>query len=577
MIGVAASPADRSVICEFFELFKTPWEYYQGDRQYEVLLSDGTGDINLQAVRVVLIFAAQSLPIDASHKADKLCRRDGCRFLAYKGFRIPIYGSSVTFPDKGGSFLVDAESQEPAAYVEGCRGCVLTRVGYDLFHEVRTLLTAGQPKSNAAIPTLDLHIALVRDLIVATGTSLIEIPPVPEGHRFIACLTHDVDHPSIRKHVFDHTMFGFLYRAVVGSLLNLLRGRVSVRQLLANCIAALKLPFVHLGLAKDFWQDFDLYTKLEAGRRSSFFVIPFKGDSGRRSAKGSAPKQRAAAYGASDITGQIHTLMSAGCEIGLHGIDVWCDPTKGREELEEIRRITGLRDIGVRTHWLYADEGSPAALERAGADYDSTVGYNETVGYCAGTTQVYKPLEAARLLELPLHIMDTALFFSGYLNLTSEEANKLVDAIIDNAARFGGVVTVNWHDRSIAPERLWGDFYVQLVEKLKNQGAWFATASDAVVWFRKRRSAILEELDSDSKNVLVRTTLRQATKLPGLRVRVHSAQGECHVPAEIASASTREFCLEEGMHVRLSLNAEDDEPCSSLRGGTSTRGLSGLE
>jgi hypothetical protein len=576
MIGVAASPTYHSVIREFFELFKTPWEFYRSDRQYELLLGDGTSDLEEQAARVVLIFAGQTLPYDPPNQVDKMCRGDGSHFLVYKGFQIPIYGSSVTFPGKEQGFLVDAESYETAAYIERRRGRVFARVGYGLFHEIRTLLTAGQPTSNAAIPTLDLHIALLRDLIVGTGTPLIEIPAVPEGHRFIACLTHDIDHPSIRKHIFDHTMFGFLYRAIVRSLINVLRRSAPVRQLLTNWTAALTLPFVHLGLAEDFWQDFDRYPKLEAGQRSSFFVIPFKGDPGR-SGQGSAPKERAAAYGARDIAGQIHTLMCAGCEIGLHGIDAWCDPTRGREELEEIRRITGLRDIGVRMHWLYADEGSPAALERAGADYDSTVGYNETVGYRAGTTQAYKPLEAARLLELPLHIMDTALFFPGHLKLTNREANKVVDAIIDNAVRFGGVVTVNWHDRSIAPERLWGDFYVQLVEKLKSQGAWFATAGDAVLWFRKRRSAILEEVDSDSENVLVRTVPEHAAKSPGLRVRVHRAQAVCYVPAEIAPASTREFCLAEGMQVRLALSAEGESRAVHSAEALQLEILSGLE
>ncbi len=103
--------------------------------------------------------------------------------------------------------------------------------------------------------------------------------------------------------------------------------------------------------------------------------------------------------------------MTAGCEVGLHGIDAWLDSSKGREELEEIRRLTGASEIGVRMHWLYYDQQSPVALEKAGAAYDSTIGYNETVGYRAGTTQAYKPLEATRLLELPLHVMDTALFY----------------------------------------------------------------------------------------------------------------------------------------------------------------------
>ena len=98
---------------------------------------------------------------------------------------------------------------------------MLARIGYDLFSEVRTLLTLGQPPANAGIPTLEVHIAFLRDLITGRGISLVEIPPVPEGFQFVACLTHDVDHPSIRQHKLDHTMVGFLLRAIFGSLVEL--------------------------------------------------------------------------------------------------------------------------------------------------------------------------------------------------------------------------------------------------------------------------------------------------------------------------------------------------------------------
>ena len=83
----------------------------------------------------------------------------------------------------------------------------MARIGYDLFAEVQTLLTVGQTKINAGIPTLDLHIALLRDLIVASGVPLVEIPPVPDGFRFIACLTHDVDHPSICTQMGPHDVW----------------------------------------------------------------------------------------------------------------------------------------------------------------------------------------------------------------------------------------------------------------------------------------------------------------------------------------------------------------------------------
>ena len=159
---------------------------------------------------------------------------------------------------------------------------VVARIGYDLFDEVRMLLTVGQTAVNAGLPALELHIGFLRDLITNCGIPLTEIPPVPDGYRFIACLTHDVDHPSIRQHKWDHTTLGFLYRAVFGSVGDLLRGRFPVRDLLTNWSAALKLPFVHLGLANDFWRDFDdRYLALEEGIRSTFFVIPFKGRPGK--------------------------------------------------------------------------------------------------------------------------------------------------------------------------------------------------------------------------------------------------------------------------------------------------------
>ena len=68
--------------------------------------------------------------------------------------------------------------------------------------------------------------------------------------------------------------------------------------------------------------------------------------------------------------------------------------SKGRFEREAIQTMTGEPEVGVRMHWLYFNEESPVLLERAGFSYDSTVGYNETVGYRAGTTQVFRPLNA---------------------------------------------------------------------------------------------------------------------------------------------------------------------------------------
>jgi hypothetical protein len=172
-------------------------------------------------------------------------------------------------------------------------------------------------------------------------------------------------------------------------------------------------------------------------------------------------------------------------------------------------------------HWLCFDQNSPAALDEAEFSYDATFGYSSTVGYRAGTTQAYRPFGATRLLELPLHVMDTALFFPTHMNLAENQARRVVCNMMDDVAQFGGALTVNWHDRSIASERLWCDFYLMLLRELSDRGAWFPTAAQAVGWFRKRRSAVLECRREEAGLIRVQGRLDQPDSLPGLRIRIH--------------------------------------------------------
>jgi hypothetical protein len=545
MIGVIANPNDQDVIREFFELFKTPWEFFRKDGRYEVLLCAGEAQFDGNA-KLVLFYAGEKTQFDDERKIQTGRQRKLSCLLSRQGNRIPIYGDTITFLEKGSGLLTVEDSQECAAYLEQSTERVVVRIGYDLFGEIRKLLTIGQPAANANIPTLELHIRFLRDLITGCGVSLVEIPPVPNGHPFIACLTHDVDHPSIRQHKWDHTVLGFLYRAVFGSLRNVLRGRMPVRDAVRNWVAALKLPFVQAGLAKDFWREFDdRYLELESGQPSTFFLIPLMNHAGKLP-HGPAPSFRAARYGAQDLAGTIQKLTAAGCEVGLHGIDAWLDSSKGREELEEIRRLTGSSDIGVRMHWLYQDQQSPVALESAGAVYDSTIGYNETVGYRAGSTQVYKPLAAKRLLELPLHVMDTSMFYPDHLGLSPRQAKTLLDRMVVNAVHFGGCLTINWHDRSIAPERLWGECYREVVGDLKARDAWFATAGQAVSWFRKRRAATFYVDNTEQGTVRAKVTVDRGKELPGLRLRIHEARklSAIGVPS---SSDFADLCVDESV------------------------------
>jgi hypothetical protein len=518
MIGVCASEADRPAVQEFFELFKTPWEFYREGGAYEVLLCGDGAEVPTTAPLVILS-GASSRPLDPP--GAKVSNPASVPILLHcGGGLLPLYGPCCTFQTGEVSLASIATTQGVAAYRAAVPSGGLVRLGYDLFAEVHHVLAMGQPAAQAPVPVLDRHIGVIREAILGSGLPLVEIPPSPCGHPFIACLSHDVDHVGIRNHKGDHTMFGFLLRATAGSAVNWLRGRLTFRQMLTNWVAAASLPLVHLGLVRDFWYQFDRYLEIEQGRRSTYFVIPWPGEAGH-AGLGPAPSSRAASYDAATLTPYFDRLRTAGCEIGLHGINAWRDPARGREEAATIAALTGATELGVRMHWLYFDAESPLRLEEAGFSYDSTVGYNEAIGYRAGTSQVYRPFGATSLLELPLHVMDTALFYPSRMNLAPPAARAAVTALIDHSSRSGGVLTVNWHDRSLAPERLWDGFYIELMNNLETRGAWFATASEAVAWFRLRRGTVFEDVDWGPEGVRVTASAGSRPGLPGLLLRVH--------------------------------------------------------
>jgi hypothetical protein len=540
MIGVIANRAEHPTVVEFFELFKTPWEFWRPGTHYDVLLCSNSM-VPKNDAQLLLLYGSQ-------HQQFEQCRGiktrsvHGPDFVSFRSDRMPIYGNCLLFEDQGNKVLLHKGTNSAAAISTASGAQAVVRFGFDLFEEVHHLLTKGQPAEVASIPTLELHISLLRDLIVSHGVTLVEIPPVPTGHRFIVCLTHDVDHPRVRLHICDHTMFGFLYRALVGSIIDFCRGRRSLRQAAINWKAALSLPLVFAGIVKDFWNQLDRYLELERDLASTFFVIPTKGDAGVDS-HGRIRARRASRYSLADLADDLKKLLSANCEIAVHGIDAWRDSARGRDERKHVQKITGAVEAGVRMHWLYFDSQAPSMLEKAGFSYDSTVGYNETIGYRAGTTQVFKYAEVDHLLELPLHIMDTALFYPSYMNLPNERASAAMLALIENVARFGGVFTVNWHDRSLGPERQWGDAYLDLLRELRARTPWFATASQAVSWFRKRRAASF--VTQDGSSVRVRTaTDPTAADLPPLTLRVYNGASPANKVSNKGNAPFEDFTID---------------------------------
>jgi hypothetical protein len=504
VIGVVSKDEEVRAVREFFQLFKTPWEFYLQQRSYDfVIVTSQEVPANLSA-HVLLVYNSKATNLDdemgisirSTQKSDR---------LDWDASAFPVYGDAAVLQGSGRAFIRGRGKGEPIGLEVSGPAPQTVRIGYDLFEEVAFLLSQGQPPGNAHVPTLDMHISLLKSIMVSSGNPFVEIPPVPAGYDFMACLSHDVDFTGIREHMFDLTMWGFLYRAIVGSLFDVLRGRKSWSKLVQNWKAAFSLPLVYLRLVDDFWLEFDRFLEIEKGLNATYFFIPFKNCPGALKS-GPAPRHRAAKYDVVESKDDLCKLMEQGCEVGLHGIDAWRDSQKAQIESNRIGEITGQRTVGVRMHWLYFDEESPRTLELAGFSYDSTFGYNDALGFRAGTTQVFSPPGAEDLLELPLNIQDTAMFYPSRMNLSETKALASCKQLLSVTAMFGGALTVNWHTRSLSPERLWGDFYAMLLEEIRHYRVWFGTGQEIVAWFRNRRALSFEEVQFAKEGVRLKIT-----------------------------------------------------------------------
>lgn len=535
MIGVIVDDGELAIIREFFELFKTPWEPYRRGRRYPVVVT-GSPEAALPDAELTIVYG-----LDPDNKRSRIDPElpVNAELLRYRDQNFPVYCGCSSIRGPGKAIVTREDSDQVVGLQTVTPRGKIVRIGYDLVGQIRFILSVGQPARYARIPTLDLHIAILRDLIVEAGIPLVEIPPVPLDYDLILCLTHDVDFISIRQHGLDRTVLGFLYRATIISLLRCLKGQLSLRKLLRNMLAVLTLPLIHLGLVRDLFSQFKGYLDLEGNHRSTFFLVPYKNINGH-ACGGRQSNGRATRYDVGDVAPEIFTLISKGCEVGLHGLDAWHSSGRASIERARIHRIAGTQPVGIRMHWLFYSEETPQVLENAGFIYDSSWGYNDGAGFRAGTSQAFRPPGVAKLLELPLQVQDTALFASGRMGLNEKEGIQLIDELVETIRRTGGVITVNWHMRSLGPERLWDEPFRYLLRVAEDSRVWTAPACEVMQWFAMRRSVRLTAGNLDPAQLCAIPA--DSEYLPSLQVRRYNCADSDMSEVDSDPSSSRPIC-----------------------------------
>ncbi|UWZ81771.1 polysaccharide deacetylase family protein [Occallatibacter riparius] len=142
-------------------------------------------------------------------------------------------------------------------------------------------------------------------------------------------------------------------------------------------------------------------------------------------------------------------------EMGVHpGYYTFGNPEELAAEVDRCRRAVGEGEMGGRQHYLRWSPDTWLHWEQCGMAYDSSVGFADCVGFRAGTCWPYRPWlwnenRRAKLLEIPLVVMEQSLVSPQYMGLPPEASSEAVRGLLRRCASVGGVFTLLWHNNCL--------------------------------------------------------------------------------------------------------------------------------
>ena len=169
------------------------------------------------------------------------------------------------------------------------------------------------------------------------------------------------------------------------------------------------------------------------------------------------------------LKAKLKNLIEKGFEIGLHGsYDSAVNQTLLKEEKEILETELDIKISKTRQHWLrYSEQQTPIAHE-AIFKQDSSVAWNDCMGFRAGIASAYHPYDhknkrAFNFKVVPQIVMDSQLF--DYQESGSERSIETAFDLIKVVRKIKNAhCSISWHPRTINAEYGWGESYKRLLE-----------------------------------------------------------------------------------------------------------------
>jgi len=323
-------------------------------------------------------------------------------------------------------------------------------------------------------------------------------PVWPGNKQFAVCLTHDVDAVS-----------EFNLRQNIRNIIKLLnpQSQRSAAEILKWTMIyklnALKGLIGYEDQLCQFEKWIDLEQKYDA--RSTFFFAPESVKTPHSSDCMYKYDQTIQFRNKSvSVAELIRLLDHDGWEIGLH--PSWSahnDLAEMNFQKNQIEQVLKHKIQSVRQHYLKYDPLTTHRIQHlAGFKYDSTLGFNDNIGFRRGTSYPFQCFDLKaetelQLMEIPLVAQDGALMLTEKgLQLDPDTALKYVNIMLNHVQAVGGVLTLSWHPQAMNYPGFW-QVYKNILELLAKEDPWFATVGEIGDWWSNNVNIDLQQFTRD--------------------------------------------------------------------------------
>jgi len=167
---------------------------------------------------------------------------------------------------------------------------------------------------------------------------------------------------------------------------------------------------------------------------------------------------------------KLKQLIYDGFEIGLHGSYYSATDEKLLvNEKAVLEDIIGKRVEKIRQHWLRYEESITPVLHNKYFKYDSTLGWNDRIGFRSGCASRYRPYdhdkqEPFEYMVTPQVIMDSAIFDYEAERIVLQTKKALL-MIKNIQALKTSHISISWHQRVCNDDYRWHELYEKILKE----------------------------------------------------------------------------------------------------------------